>query len=929
MSNDNDRRFIEELLPLKEVSLESAREKSIRHGHLSTLHIWWARRPLIASRAAVLGSLWSKPRDQKEQKDLLELLIKCCKWESTNDSELIRRASNVIIDYRHAKPRVLDSFAGGGAIPLEALRYGCDVYTIDLNPVAVLIELCTLVYPQKYGRPAQGDSGHVDVHGQNREVIRNRLSNDIERWGKWIFHEAEKELSRVYPKDESGRMPVAYFWARTLRCPNPTCGAEVPLIKQLWLANSKKRKTALKLIINKRLKTVSFDVVEGRSIDFDPKKATIRLGAMECPVCKQGVLNKSNIKKVAREKGFGLQPLVIAYHDERKGKVYLPFRKSDMAAFKEASELLSNLKTTRENGICPIPDEVISTDYDWVIKPPMFGLVRWHQVFNSRQALSLATFSRFVQDAFSKILEESGDKEYARAVVTYLAFAVDRSANQNSSACVWVSNGEKIAGTFGRQALPIAWDYVEANPIGDNSWAWKSHISWIREVVEFSSLVNNVANCQQGTATKLPYENSFFDAVIIDPPYYDAVPYSDLSDFFYVWLKRSVGKLYPELFSTPLTPKLEEIVEQSDKVTSVSKRRKDKNFYQTGIEKALIEACRVLKPEGICVIAFAHKTTTAWESLISGLLRSGFSVTASWPIHTERPGRLRAHDSAALASSIWLVCRKRHADAEIGSWKGVQKELESRVKERLDYFLSQGIRGADALLSAIGPALEVFGKYQRVEKVNGNPVSICEFLDKVREVVARHALSIVLSEHELGAVDPATAFYVLWKWIFEQSAVAEEPESKANETKLFVPYSDALKLAQAVGAEMDLLISPYRLLQKEKDDVRLLGPSERKGISGLGQVGRDGTHPFIIDMIHKALILWSSQERGLLSEYMKKSGAQDSTIFWRVTQALSNLLPLQSKEKQLFDGFLGRDVSSAFAMSKRNDYKRMDEFVEK
>jgi len=576
-----------------------------------------------------------------------------------------------------------------------------------------------------------------------------------------------------------------------------------------------------------------------------------------------------------------------------------------------------------------IPNEPISTDYDWVLKPPMFGLSRWGDIFNPRQAVALVTFVRKVRDVYRAVLRETGDEEYAKVVTTYLALAVDRLVDKNATSCLWNSPGEKLEHVFGRQAIPMAWDYGELNPFSGQMGDWSSAVQWIAEVIEHCSRLSGLAYVLQSNAMSLPFESSFFDAVIIDPPYYDAVPYADLSDFFYVWLKRSVGDLYRDLFATPLTPKANELVQQSNKVTSAQKRIKDRNFYESGLTKSLSEINRVLKPGGVCVVAFAHKTIAAWEQLIGSILSSGFQVTASWPISTEMMARLRARSSAALASSVWLVCRKRRPEAGVASWKKVQTELDQRIRERLDFFLKEGIKGADALLSAIGPALEVFGRYQSVEKVTGEKVAIAEFLDKVREVVAHHALSTVLSEQELGNVDPPTAFYVLWKWTFEptiQNGKLTNSGGKGNGNHILVPFDDALKIARSVGADPEVLLKTHVLTQ-EKEYVRLLGPNERKHVCGLGEIARDGTPPATIDMIHRALNLWAAIEHSQLEEYLEKSGAKNNETFWRVAQALSNLLPLQSKEKQLLDGLLARHAGGAETVRPR-ELRSLDEFVE-
>jgi adenine-specific DNA methylase len=686
------------------------------------------------------------------------------------------------------------------------------------------------------------------------------------------------------------------------------------------------------MVPDRKQKKVKFEIVEGSKLDFDPKDGTIRLGSVFCPVCKEGTYSKTEIKGVIREEGFGQQPLAVVLFDPKHGRRYRLFTESDLTAYSKAVETRGKLDNTSGERLRPVPDEPISTDYDWVLKPPMFGLTKWGDIFNPRQTVSLVCFIEKVRRAHELILRECGDQQYARAVTTYLALAVDRLADFCSTLCVLNNvGGRGVVHTFGRQALSIAWDYAESNPLNPIGANWTAAIVAAKETIEATSIGGTV-DVRQGNATRLPYDNGYFDAVITDPPYYDSVPYSDLSDFFYVWLKRSVGDLYPELFSTLLAPKSEELVEQSGRVTSAAKRTKDKNFYESGIARALLEVNRVLKDTGICVVVFAHKNTSAWETLIGALLGAGFAVTSSWPIHTERPGRLRAHGSAALASSVWLVCRKRSADAGTGSWKSVQTQLDKRVKERLEYFLGEGIKGADALLSAIGPALEIFGRYERVEKITGENVTITEFLDKVREAVAHHALSTVLSEQELGNVDAPTALYVLWKWTFEPTGQngksrSSEVKGKGNENHILVPYDEALKLARSVGADPDLLLKSH-ILRQEKEYLRLLDPNERKRLPGLGEAVRDGTPPTTIDMIHRALNLWAAMEQAQLEEYLDKSGAKNSETFWRVTQALSNLLPLQSKEKQLLDGLLARHAGGAETVRPR-DLRSLDEFVKK
>jgi adenine-specific DNA methylase len=953
----SDRRLIEEALPLKEISFEAAREKSIRHGHISTLHIWWARRPLVACRAAVLGSLIRDPGDERERRSLVDFLVRFCKWEASNDPELKSKARTLVISSNKGEaPKVLDCFAGGGAIPLEALRVGCDTTALELNPVAVLIELCSLVYPQKYGNSFEIRTHQRNMEGEAKTTIPNRLAYDVERWGKWVLTEARKEIAQFYPADPDGKIPVAYIWARTVKCQNPACAADVPLVRQLWL--SKADNVSLRISVRKRERRVRFEIAEGKRIDFDPNVGTMRMGSVECPICKHAAKG-TYLRSEASANRFGQKLMAVVLTSEKtSGKYFRTANQADETTFDMARQAIARKtretkKSTGQDVWRFIPNEPIprpevgsrpgQLDPFYVhMQIVNYGMSTFGDLFNERQRLSLGTFAEKVREIYSRILAECGDEEYAKAVTTYLAFLVDRLADRNSALCFWNSSRLHTSNTFGRQVLQMAWDYAEINPLAGSSGNFGDSVKWISDVIENNPPFSNSSRVRvvQGTATRLPFADAEFDSIVTDPPYYDAVPYSDLSDFFYVWLKRTVGDLYPHLFSTPLSIKGPEIIQNSSLLRRVQNslpnsshgQIKDRLFFEQEMTKALQEMNRVLKPHGICTVVFAHKTMSAWESLIDALLRAGLTVVSSWPLHTERPGRLRAFESAALASSVWLVCRKRSPNAGVGSWKRIQAELDERVKNRLNLFLEEGVKGADALLSAIGPALEVFGRYLRVEKVTGEQVTIAEFLDKVREAVAHHALSTVLSEHELGNVDPPTAFYVLWKWTFEPAVqngklADSSSKSKGNGNHILVPYDDALKLARSVGADPEVLLKTH-IMKQEKENVRLLGPNERKHISGLGETARDGMPPATIDMIHRALNLWAAMEHSQLEEYLEKSGAKNNETFWRVAQALSNLLPLQSREKQLLDGLLARHAGGAEDVRPR-EVRSLDEFVKK
>jgi len=391
----------------------------------------------------------------------------------------------------------------------------------------------------------------------------------------------------------------------------------------------------------------------------------------------------------------------------------------------------------------------------------------------------------------------------------------------------------------------------------------------------------SVPEVLQGTATRLPYPDNFFDAVLTDPPYYDNVNYSALSDFFYVWLKRTVGDLYPELFATPLTPKSEEIVQDPNRQNG---REAARAFFEQRLTQAFREIHRVLKPDGIAVIVFAHKTTEAWETVIKALLEAGLYMTASWPIHTEMQARLNAQETASLASSIYMVCRKR-ITSEVGEYPTVRKEIEARVRQKLTQFWEEGIRGADFFMSAIGPAVEAFGRYARVETLSGESVSVAKLLEYVREVVSRFALERILQSAQPSGVDAPTRFYLLYRWTYNHARV---------------PFDEARKLAQGVGAELSALWEPGGLVEKQKEYVRVPTPSERAESTNFAKKTKFET---IIDALHYAVWLWEKNERKKLTEHLSATYGGNE-IFWQVAQAIAEVLPNGDKEKQLLQGLL-------------------------
>lgn len=885
-----DKRLIEVTLPLAAISAQSAREKSIRHGHISTLHIWWARRPLAAMRAAIFASLIPDPGNDEERKKLEDLIAIIVDWDQvkSGNSAKVEEAKALIRQvFPERPPRLLDPFMGGGATGLEALRLGCETHAVELNPVAHLIELCTLVYPQQYGQPEKRlvQQGAVEV-----EQTVNPLAEDVRKWGQWVLERAREEIGHLYANPAGPETIVGYLWARTVTCPNPACRAEMPLVRQWWLANSRNRRIAMQPIVDREEKRIAFEInslgpqqnwVDG----FDPSKGTTSQGHATCLVCGQ-VADVENVRDQGVSYGMGEMPLAIIYDQEGLGKAYRPFSSADWDLYQQAMALLATQKDL-------IPTEPLPPIGTLGFRVQRYGLTQWGDIYNQRQLLSMITLSRQVRNAYDTMVANGSEPDYAKAVATYLALAVDSIADRNCTQCVWRGGSEDIGHAFGRQALSMIWDYAETNPGSGSTGSWGSAIDKITRVIEHGSLVaTHVAILHQGTATRLPYPDQYFDAVITDPPYYDAVPYADLSDFFYVWLKRSNGFLHPDIFRTPLTPKSAEIIQEPVRHAGDEAA---KAFYEREMTQAFAEARRVLHIDGIFAVVFAHKSTTAWETLLNSLLDAGLVVTASWPLHTEMSGRLRAMDSAALASSIFIVCRVRAAEAD-GYLDDVRQELAATIRERLDYFWQQGIRGADFFISAIGPAVAVFGRYSRVYNLDGSQVTVGELLDLVQALVSEYALDRILNggAARVGGVDAPTRYYILHRWAYGGEKI---------------PFDDAMRLAMALGADVSALMERRGILKQSGETVSLRGPRERGKQEDLGLPDRTGQQAAVIDVVQAAASLWERGDRAGLARFLAEAafGREDQVRL--VAQTLVNVLPDDDAERRLLEGFLaGREL---------------------
>ncbi len=904
------KRLIEYDLPLADISEESAREKNIRHGHPSTLHIWWARRPLASSRATAFAALIDDPGPDHphEREELLELVKRITPWEAVKhgNSEDIERARQLILEQYGRPPRVLDPFAGGGSIPLEALRLGCETYASDYNPVAVFIEKATLEWPQKLGievelprEMVQGESNaarQLEFGGGGHTVKVNLLAHLVEKWANIILEEARAEIGRFYPVDDDGWIPVGYLWARTIPCQNPACGAEIPLVKQFWLAKKSNKKVAYYPVVDETNKCVKFELLENataiESAKFDPGQGTVTRGDARCLVCGQ-VTKAADTRRLARQGKTGERLLaVVLHHPQLTGKKYRLATAMDERIFEQASAYLSEKLANWSYLESPLPTEYMEPNSRYML-PTNYGMAQWHELFNPRQKLALVTFLEKVKGCHDRIRDDcttianrysffSDVEELTRSIVGYLAIIFNRLADKNAILVVWENTSEKMQHVFARQALSMSWDYSELNVFSGANGDWTSQRDWVLRYIESNPAIDfAVSHTQNASAATLPIPDDYLDATLTDPPYYDNVPYSAISDFFYVWLKRSVGDYFADLFATPVVPKTGEIIMEPSRH---SNREEAKAFFETQLANSFREMHRVLRPNGIAIIVYAHTTTEGWETMLGALVTAGMVVTGSWPMHTESKSRLRVAQSAALASSIYMVCRKVEREP-LGFWNELQPQIQARVERKLAQFWAEGIAGGDFFISAIGPGMEEFSRYQRVETYSGEPVGVAQLLTFIRQVATDFLVSRLLAGASREAIDKEAQFYLTYRWTYLENKV---------------PFDDARKIASAEGVDLEQLWGKGGFVKKRGADVEVLGPQKR------GQVKEVRN---MVDAMHQACQLWEKGHKEELTRALAHTGFGQSGAFWQFCQAVAECLLNGNKEKQLLEGLLiGKDA---------------------
>ena len=960
---DDDRpRLIEVAFPLKQASLDSVHEKNVRHGHISTLHIWPARRPLAACRAALIATLLPDPGNDAERQRLLERLagkvvtknvtkrvggrdISSLKeetlggilhWGRENGPDLDFFREEIKKAYGGRAPRVLDPFAGGGAIPLVALRLGCEATASDINPVAWFILKCTLEYPQRLAgqkRPLpqfalespefmaafqkqaspKGKAGKAGaVQANMLEASEADLAWHVRAWGHWVLERARADLERFYPTTD-GKPTVAYLWARTVTCKN--CRATLPLLKTLWLCRKEKKRIRLKIVARDDRSGVDFEVVEElkvggnaaqqRAHDRLAGQGTMSRSGAWCPVCGSPgtvamTMNDIKAAGMARRLGVQISAKVIAGHRDREYKEVQP---ADREAARGAEAELAQREQPDFN---PLEEPMPGKGRHRAVASqlPDYGFRVWGDVFTPRQLLALCTLTRLVSDAVVHMNREGYGEAWILSVTAFLSAALDRVADRGSNLCHWDVSRTSMSGTFQGFKLQMTWDFAEANPIGDATGGWIGQVDWVASVAEHLAQAIGRAPqaCIRAEAFQRSREQGSYDVITTDPPYYDAIPYADLSDFFYVWLKRSFGHVSGEEFEATLTPKEEELVQQTK---SGEAGRLGREFYESGVEQCFRRCFELLRSEGRLALVFANKDPEAWETLVAALVRSGFAVIGSWPIETEMTNRVVALAGAGLSSSIWLVCRKRPETARPGWDTQVLEEMRSRICDRLRDFWDAGIRGPDFVWAATGPALEAYSKHPIVKKADepNAVLTVSEFLHHVRRIVVDYVVGRVLSRdgesEEAASLDSPTIYYLLHRHDF---GFTEAPvgacilyaQSCGLRDRDLADRHDLVAFTSGKAAEEE---EPEDEDAEEVEDeeeergsgskVRLKPWDQRRGKS-LGLDAAGGTAP-LIDQVHRIMRLWREGDVRKVDDYIEERGLRRNPLFPRLLQALVEL----------------------------------------
>jgi len=1001
-------RLIEVAFPLKQASLTSVHEKNVRHGHISTLHIWPARRPLAACRAALLCTLLPDPGDAQKRQELLDLIggtvVKRAVTSKDEDGNTVSEEKETVeggvlvwgnenapaMDtlraaikkfYGGNAPKVLDPFAGGGAIPLEAMRLGCEVTSADLNPVAWFIQKCTLDYPQRFtgkkwplpdfvrewpdfvedfiGGKIKKRKGEQKPHFTDPKQIQLLALADadlawhVRAWGRWVLERARQELAARYPVVD-GEPTVAYLWARNARDPQTT--GRIPLLKTFWLRRKKGRRAALLPIPLADGSGVTFKILQesdlnnpdrvietndflrkwevtADTLDDFLKNGTMNRAGVWSPCSgRPGVitLTLEDLRRQGQQGLLGTQMTVVVVDKKRStGKgTFRNYRIPTDAERKAGNveiEELQHLFDAIPHGLPKEPMPPIGT---LGMRVPLYGFKEWSDMFSPRQILALGSFA-----AQTRVVGEllRGDSSgIAEPVVAYLGCVLNRLADRSSVISQWTLDWDKIRNTFARFALPMCWDFAECVTINEASGGYPGQLELVAQYLDFalkSKVDGPPVDIVRRSATKLANDAGTLDAVVTDPPYYDSIPYSDLMDFFYIWLRRVLWGVTDQIetvFATPLSPKWNheegdgELIDDSSRFGG--NKASSKRSYEDGMAKAFLSACERLNETGRLVIVFANKSVDAWETLVGALIRGGAEVTASWPIQTEMPNRTRGNASAALSSSVWIVCRKRAATATPGWEELVLERMKQVLFGRRDdfgginilqYYFDLGIRGPDFIWAALGPALQAYSEHPFVKKTGGGMMTVREFLDEVRKLVLQFSLGELPGFRELQretqgrgesvALDPVTQYYLLHRAYFglepapAGACILYANACGKNETELKVVWN-ILEQGGKSGAgkkgrpRKDAEEGEAEESEEESSgsEYRLLDWSERVESDDLGE-SRGGLPSPLIDKLHRLMALFQRNQAAEVQSLYENWGLASERAFPPLLQAIREL----------------------------------------
>ena len=806
------RKLIEVALPLEAINREAAREKSIRHGHPSTLHLWWARRPLAACRAVLFAQLVDDPSahpdrfpseeaQEQERQRLFRLIERLVPWEATQDETVLNEArAEIRRSCGDNLPEVLDPFCGGGSIPLEAQRLGLAAHGSDLNPVAVLITKALIELPARFAdqppiHPRDGD-GRLAVESWRGA---QGLAEDVRYYGAWMREEAERRIGHLYPPailpDGREATVIAWIWARTVTCPNPACRATMPLVRSFWLGKKKGKEAWIRPVVQSG--SVRFEIGHGSS--GPPVEGTVGRTGATCLACDTPV-PLAYIRTEGQAGRIGTQLMAIAVEGERR-RIYLP---PDAEHVKAA-----HIPRPEDMPDTELPEQALG------FRVQGYGMTHHSDLFTNRQLTLLGAFSDLVSDAHQKIVEDGGDPTYADAVVLYLAFLVDKQLDLGNALCGWDPSVECPHHLFARQTISMVWDFAEGNAFSNSSGSFNVLLrnmarSFGDDLFRFDRRF--VGRAELLDAAKIGAHKSHTghlapSVVMTDPPYYDNIGYADLSDIFYVWLRRSLARIYPDLFSTVLTPKAGELV--ANPFRQNGNKEQAERFFESGFHQIFRNLSLVSDPAYPLTVFYAFKqserddsgvASTGWETMLAGLLHSGLSVTATWPMRTEASNRMRSQASNALASSIVLACRPRSETAGITDRRGFLAALHAELPKALRELQQGNIAPVDLAQAAIGPGMAVFSRYAKVVEPTGETMPVRSALTLINQV-----LDEVLAEQE-GEFDADTRFAIKW---FEQYGFDE------------AGYDPAEGLARAMNVSVKGLEEAGILLAKA-GRVRLL-----------------------------------------------------------------------------------------------------------